>query len=73
VKSQTTPRPASSSGDDFAICVRPADDGQQCWELLDDVGERGMCGVAADQAAALAMAQFAASAMQAQRKATRAY
>jgi len=73
VKNQTTPQPASRAGDDFAICVRPADNGQQRWELLDDVGERVMFGLAADQTAALATAQFAVSAMQALKRVNRAY
>ena len=55
------PRPAS----DLAICIRPTDDGRQDWELVDDVGRTVMHGAAADQTAALAMAQFAASAVQA--------
>lgn len=58
---------------DFAICVRPADDGRQCWELLDEGGEPVMAGEAADQTAAIAMAQFAASAVQALRRSQRAY
>jgi hypothetical protein len=43
----------------FAICVRPAPGGRQCWELLDDDGERVMHGLANDQAEALSMAHTA--------------
>ena len=58
---------------DYAICVRPTDGGGQSWELVDPVGERVMHGVAADQKAALAMAHFAVSAVQALKRVHRAY
>jgi len=71
VKNQTTANTASNRRDDFAICVRPADDGQQSWELLDAVGERVMHGVAADQTTALSLAQSAVSAMRARSRGNR--
>jgi hypothetical protein len=58
---------------DFAICVRPAGGGRQSWELLDDGGEPVMRGEAADQTAAIAMARFAVSAVQALRRVQRVY
>lgn len=73
MKSQTTPDPAANPDDGFAICVLPAGDGRQRWELLDDVGDCVMQGLATDQTAALAMAQFAVSAMQALKRVNRAY
>ena len=69
MQNPTPPDPAN----DLAIWVRPDEAGGQSWELLDDVGERVMCGTAADQTAALATAQFAVSAVQALRRVQRPY
>jgi hypothetical protein len=69
VQNPTTPDLAGT----LAIWVRPDEMGGQSWELLDDIGERVMCGTAADQTAALAAAQFAVCAVQALRRVRRAY
>jgi hypothetical protein len=68
-----TSESAADSDCALAIWIRPAEGGRQRWELLDDVGQTIMGGAAADQTAALATAQFAASAVQALRRVHRAY
>jgi hypothetical protein len=68
------PHPTSQAADtEFAIWVRPTEGGRQHWALLDDGGASVMRGEAADQTAALAMAQFAASAVQAFRRVQHPY